>query len=504
MRILTSHKFRNSQVLAVFLRFVVDETLAGRMNEIKEYTIGIKALGRSADFNPQADAVVRIHAGRLRRLLNEYYATEGAADLVLIEIPKGSYIPVFKCRSSEEHRKTLPVAAHGQKATLAVLPFHNHSSDDSRNYFVEGMGEQLSIDLARFQHLAVISYYSAFRFVVENESIKEAISVFNVDYILNASIRFSDGMIQVNVQLISTETDTSLWVNSYQRHFNEDNLYTIQDEIIEQVVNKIADNDGIITKNIIQTTASRKNLYGVYEAVYLYYSFRGKYDADNFHQALSALEHAAAIDPENALIWALQSKLFLNNYIFSGGQSFSDLQKGKEYAERAMWLDQNSQYANKAIAWTYLLTGRKADCIEAVERCLDLNSKAPSITGSMGFLLVCVGKYTTGFHLLLKTMYLNPLMSWYCHLGFALYYYNNEKYEEAFEWIQNDAASTMPLVELVRIAILNKVKLANKDMNFKELKDAKPHVISNATAVIDQFIYDDRLKEKLLAGIAGA
>ena len=67
MQILSSEKFRHAQVLSMFLQFVVEETLAGHVNEIKEYTIGIKALGRSPDFNPQIDAVVRIHGLTISR-----------------------------------------------------------------------------------------------------------------------------------------------------------------------------------------------------------------------------------------------------------------------------------------------------------------------------------------------------------------------------------------------------------------------------------------------------
>src|SRR5215470_7641723 len=99
-RILSSHEFKNSQVVSKFLEFVVEEVLAGRANEIKEYTIGVKALGRAADFNPQFDAVVRIHAGRLRRMLREFY-NGGSSETLLIDIPKGSYVPVFKSLSTD-------------------------------------------------------------------------------------------------------------------------------------------------------------------------------------------------------------------------------------------------------------------------------------------------------------------------------------------------------------------------------------------------------------------
>ena len=76
-RILSTPAFKNSRVLSGFLEFVVEETLAGRDQEIKEYTIGVHVLSRDSDFNPQLDAIVRIHAGRLRRALKEYYHETG-------------------------------------------------------------------------------------------------------------------------------------------------------------------------------------------------------------------------------------------------------------------------------------------------------------------------------------------------------------------------------------------------------------------------------------------
>src|SRR5882724_211261 len=71
---------KNSPVLRQFLHFIVDETIEGKGERIKEYTIGTMVLGRKTDFDPQFDAIVRIHAGRLRRALNEFYVGEGKRD----------------------------------------------------------------------------------------------------------------------------------------------------------------------------------------------------------------------------------------------------------------------------------------------------------------------------------------------------------------------------------------------------------------------------------------
>lgn len=82
--------------MANFLRFVVDETLAGRAERIKAYTIAADALGCDASFDPQNDPIVRVEAGWLRRALDHYYTDGGSSDPVVIELPRGHYVPAFR------------------------------------------------------------------------------------------------------------------------------------------------------------------------------------------------------------------------------------------------------------------------------------------------------------------------------------------------------------------------------------------------------------------------
>ncbi len=93
--VLASAPFSKSAQLTNFLRFVVEETLAGRSERIKAYTIATAALGRDESFDPQADPIVRVEAARLRRALKTYYADGGAAQPIVIELPTGTYAPVF-------------------------------------------------------------------------------------------------------------------------------------------------------------------------------------------------------------------------------------------------------------------------------------------------------------------------------------------------------------------------------------------------------------------------
>jgi hypothetical protein len=106
--IVTSPGLRRSPQLVAFLRFVVESVLDGKAAQIKSYTIGIEALRRGEDFDPQIDPIVRVEAGRLRKALARYYAGEGARHSVKIEIPLGSYVPTLYRR--EDHR---PIAVLG-------------------------------------------------------------------------------------------------------------------------------------------------------------------------------------------------------------------------------------------------------------------------------------------------------------------------------------------------------------------------------------------------------
>ncbi len=94
-RVLTSEAFAGAPQLSAFLSFVVEEALSGRGDQLKGYTIAVEALKRPEDFDPQADPIVRVEAGRLRRALELYYAGDGRDDPLRIEIPRGSYGPHF-------------------------------------------------------------------------------------------------------------------------------------------------------------------------------------------------------------------------------------------------------------------------------------------------------------------------------------------------------------------------------------------------------------------------
>lgn len=117
--ILASSYFRGSLRLTNFLRFVVETTLAGESGCIKAYTIAIEALGRGPDFDPQRDPIVRVEAGRLRKTLARYYGEAGSDAPLLIELPRGTYVPVF--RRSDAATPQAP-ATHDLAPPLGLKP----------------------------------------------------------------------------------------------------------------------------------------------------------------------------------------------------------------------------------------------------------------------------------------------------------------------------------------------------------------------------------------------
>jgi hypothetical protein len=115
-KILGSPVFRSSGRMQRFLALVVNETLAGRAEQLKEYSIGVEAFDRPETFSPLTDPIVRVEARRLREKLAHYYQQHGSADEAVIEVPKGQYVPSFTFRSDEDR-------PGDREPALTVRPF---------------------------------------------------------------------------------------------------------------------------------------------------------------------------------------------------------------------------------------------------------------------------------------------------------------------------------------------------------------------------------------------
>ncbi len=133
-RILGSPEFKATDKQKEFLSFVVGETLEDRASRLKGYTIAVDVYGRTENFDPQVDPVVRLEAGRLRRALDHYYLKAGRNDPVRIEIPKGGYIPTFQSvkmplSGDQAQASEIRDDAPPTEPSIAVMPLINLSGD---------------------------------------------------------------------------------------------------------------------------------------------------------------------------------------------------------------------------------------------------------------------------------------------------------------------------------------------------------------------------------------
>ena len=128
-RILASPEFQRAPRLRAFLNYVVDRKLAGAPEDVTEVLIGHRVFGRPASYNPGDDSIVRTEARTLRQRLERYFASEGSPEPVILEIPRGGYLPVFRPRAES----TLVAGA-------APVPAVPSASRLSRRHWIAGLG----------------------------------------------------------------------------------------------------------------------------------------------------------------------------------------------------------------------------------------------------------------------------------------------------------------------------------------------------------------------------
>src|SRR3954467_13251657 len=97
-RIVSSKAFKTSEVHRNLFNYLAEKSLGGEAHNLKEYTVGLDVFGKPASYDPRQESVVRMHVGRLRQKLAEYYRTEGIDDPIIVDLPKGGFGLTFEPR----------------------------------------------------------------------------------------------------------------------------------------------------------------------------------------------------------------------------------------------------------------------------------------------------------------------------------------------------------------------------------------------------------------------
>jgi TolB-like protein len=253
---------RHSRVL----RYLVERTLAGDGDQLKEYVLGTEVFDRPDSYDPRIDSIVRVEVRRLRSRLEDYYRGAGANDPVRITVPRGAYVPVFGDREtmpSPEHSAAEPGPVHEAAAiahrtarrehrsktfaviaaavvvsiglivgtlalnssrmtsaqastgpSVAVLPFEPYSTAEQDVLLAAQITDAVTTELARLRTVSVVSRASASQYGGA-QPMNEIVSALNVRFVMEASAVLAGNEVQVSARLVDGPTDRKVWVGQY-------------------------------------------------------------------------------------------------------------------------------------------------------------------------------------------------------------------------------------------------------------------------------------------------
>jgi adenylate cyclase len=465
-RILASREFAGSPQLAQFLRFVVEETLAGRQKEVKAYTIGLKVFHRPPSFDPQSDTIVRVEGSRLRRKLDHYYLTEGREDGVRIDLPPGGYVPRITVAAeadsalsqtaspvqdplstrrrwwrllagvavvllvaglgmwsfwplAPQRDSDLAMVAGGRPSeagrritTIAVSPFRNLSGDPSQDYFSFGLTEEIISRLTRFRDIRVASTHAAAETPADEAMHQDMLARGFASFLLDGSVRREGSRVRVTAKLLDLNSGEYRWATDYDRSVSVGDLIDIQDDIAKQIVAAVAQPYGVVTRVEMEKLqrAGAGNL-AAYECILWTLHYWAHISPDNHRKGRDCLEEAVIRDPTYARAWAYLAYYYLDEYRwrFNPRPGLpSALERANIAARRAGDLDPDSAVARLALAAVAFFNGDLALFRSYGEAALRMNPSDPEHMASFGARLAYSGDWERGLALVHEAIALNP------------------------------------------------------------------------------------------------
>jgi len=452
-RILQNELFIRSDQLSRFLRFLVESRLEGRGCELKESVIGVEVFGRKPDYNPKHDPVVRTEARRLRARLTDYYNNGGKSDVLIVELPKGGYMPVFReavaqSRALPEQipsaqRKSSMVRIVAASACLtaalavwgswrlehrnapipiAVLPLINLSQDPTNEYFADGLTGEIIRDLSIIDGLAVRSQTSSFFYKGKPTNVRDAGKQLAADYILEGSVLRVGQRLRINAQLVRVRDDFPLWSGSYDRQLAD--IFAIQDEISRGIVNSLR----------LKLGRGQRRYQTSPEAYDLYLRARAPWVRNGWSVlsgTVDSFEAVIAKDPSFAPAYA---DLAAAHVMRSGQFRFdiaSELPKMRAAARKAIELDPLLAEAQDALALAYSRDAQWEQAEKSFRRAIELDPNCAMYYGHFAmYLLLPLGRIEEAVRQLRLAEQADPL-SYEVHFDASYVLFAAGRYNEA-------------------------------------------------------------------------
>jgi adenylate cyclase len=470
-RISLSSDFAHSERLKNFLRFIVEEKLEGRGDRLKAYCIALAVFGREPTFDPQADPIVRIEAGRLRRALERYYFTEGRSDPILIEVPKGSYAPHVTVRWTnrvdisrfeagepldEPHqgrdervarpKTTVPrwwlvlgasmailaaaaalssawVTSRGapKEPVLLVLPFAA-SGDGAVGALVSmGLTGALIDTLAGASGLRVMGRETT-RWAQTNIALASMQQTYGLTHILEGDVIVEDEKVTISSRLVDASSGSIIWVRRYQRG-RSIALEDIQADIGGRILATLKPAGA---PGPIATAGAVESAWDAYSCKLRFFQYRTELTRDNHNAVQRCMEALVQRFPADATAWAMLSLILvdeLRGATRDDGDRPKILANARTAAEKAVALAPGDARALEALALSLYFSRKPTEGRAAAEKALAVAPHDPELLGELGPRIAQAGEWDRGRELLLEATELNPGNAGYYsgHLAFIAF-----------------------------------------------------------------------------------
>lgn len=510
-KVCTSSELKPKYKLCELLNYLVRETLSGRSEQIKNYSIGLDIFNRSEDFNPELDPIVRIEVGRLRNSLNKYYSSEGKYDPVRIFLARGNYIPSF---IAQEEVKSLSLnkveetehsnSGSSLRPSVLILPFTNLTGDKSQEYFVQGFTEELLIELSRFEYFRILGLRSGSD--MHKSDSDEILKKLQPRFLITGSVRKKTDELKISVKLINSNTDEQLWCEQFKRKLNSENLINIQEDIARETVTIIANEFGIIPKRIQYDSRHKKPAeLESYEAMLRYYYFQTQHTPESALETLTALEQAALREPDNGVIPAMIATIYGNKYMLDLGDEKNSLDKMVKLSRKAVQLEPNQQLVRIAYAWSYFVLENKDKFLLEMENALELGPKSPFRIGAIGFFISLYGEWERGKLLLDEAISQSiGFPGWY-YGATTLYYYRLNEFEKAYNEACNYDVTGLFWGPMLRAAILGQQgRKTEAESEISDIHLLKPDFEQKARYLISRYVKEEILVDMIIDGLQKA
>jgi adenylate cyclase len=501
-RIFASHDFDASPRSRAFLRYVVEETLAGRHEGFTQATIATKVFERREDFDPTVDPIVRIQAGRLRRSLERYYLLSGPADPVRIELPRGTYVPILRWAVREDEPEDgkraaprSPVPDEGWPTLLVSLADHGGTDPEleepGRRFL-----DHLAVELDRHQDVRVALQSDADR--------HGAFLRDEARFILSCHLSREGERPSLIARLVDSLSGRQVWADEYRGEPDEPSAFA--EETARVVAARVASEQGFLTRLLwAEQRARPPGESGPYGAILASYHFFFHRDPADLAPAIEALRRVVADRPECSLAWTQLSRLYTANNAFDVASVETPLARAVECGEHGVRLSPSSQRARVALAGALLLEGELAACRAEADKALELNPDSLVYLEWIGWLLTMTGDWERGPDLVRRALSRNPDVIPVAHHALWLAHLRNGEIEESYQAALRYRDPTFFLRALTRACSLGHLgRVAEARAEVAELLARKPEFASRGRELIGRLVKFPALVEKIVDGLEKA